>query len=904
MADLRRAGGGIVDVIIDAGDGDGLCGVPVGRGEDQYATDGRCRAGGAGGRDGDVAARLGVEDDSVLGCTAVFSGIAAGGRQGDAGDVVVVRGEGVGINSDAAVAGGGVADLRRAVAGIDDDVIDTGDGDGLWGVPVGCGEGQYATDGRCRAVVAGGRDGDVAAGFGVENDGVAFGAAVFTGIAACGGQGDAGGVIVGGGDCHAAGDAAVAAAAGGMGDVEGLCGTVGIVNAGDGDGLCRVPVGHGEGQCATDGGRIGVFAGRGDGDVAARLGVEDDAVVHGAGLTDVDAAGGEAQAVGIVVGGGHAHVAGDSAVAAAAGGMGDVEGLCGTVGIVNAGDGDGLCRVPVGHGEGQCATDGGRIGVFAGGGDGDVAARLGVEDDAVVHGAGLTDVDAAGGEAQAVGIVVGGGHAHVAGDSAVAAAAGGMGDVEGLCGTVGIVNAGDGDGLCRVPVGHGEGQCATDGGRIGVAAGGGDDDVAARLGVEDDAVVHGAGLTDVDAAGGEAQAVGIVVGGGHAHVAGDSAVAAAAGGMGDVEGLCGTVGIVNAGDGDGLCRVPVGHGEGQCATDGGRIGVFAGGGDGDVAARLGVEDDAVVHGAGLTDVDAAGGEAQAVGIVVGGGHAHVAGDSAVAAAAGGMGDVEGLCGTVGIVNAGDGDGLCRVPVGHGEGQCATDGGRIGVAAGGGDDDVAARLGVEDDAVVHGAGLTDVDAAGGEAQAVGIVVGGGHAHVAGDSVVAAAAGGMGDVEGLCGTVGIVNAGDGDGLCRVPVGHGEGQCATDGGRIGVFAGRGDGDVGGWGDSVGLVADLSHGERGGRKAQARDVVVVGGEDKVVHSDAAVAAGGVADGRGAVGAVFDSIVNAGDGDGLCRVPVGRGEGQCSTDGGCRVVVAGGVMVTSPLGSVSRTTV
>ena len=328
MADGRGAVGGIDDGVVNAGDGDGPWGVPVAVGEDQCSTDGGRRVVATAGRDGDVAGRLGVEDDGVGRRTAVFSGIAAGRQQGDTSGVVVGGGKGVVVHSDAAVvaAAGGMADGRGAVAV--DVVVNAGDGDALCRVPVGHGEGQCATDGGCRVVVTAGGDGDVAAGFGVEDDGVGLRAAVFTGIAAGGRQGDTGSVVVVGGHAHSAGDAAVAAAYGSVHDVEALVYTVVIVNAGDGDGLCRAKVAVGEAQRGrTDGGRIGVVAGRGDGDRGARLGIEDDGVGLAAGFSHADRVGGEGQAGGVIVGGGHAHVAGDAVVAAAAGGMGDVEGL-------------------------------------------------------------------------------------------------------------------------------------------------------------------------------------------------------------------------------------------------------------------------------------------------------------------------------------------------------------------------------------------------------------------------------------------------------------------------------------------------------------------------------------------------------------------------------------------------
>ena len=213
MADGRGAVGAVLDGIVNAGDGDGLCRAKVAGGEGQCSTDVRRRVVATGGGDGDAAGGLRVEDDGVGRRTAVFTGIAAGGRQGDGGGVIVGGGEHVGLDSDAAVvavaAGGGVADGRGAVAGIVDVIVNAGDGDGLCGVPVRHGEGQCATDGGCIGVATGGGHGDVAARLRVEDDVVDRRIAVFSGTAAGGRQGDGGGVVVGGGHAHAAGDGAV-----------------------------------------------------------------------------------------------------------------------------------------------------------------------------------------------------------------------------------------------------------------------------------------------------------------------------------------------------------------------------------------------------------------------------------------------------------------------------------------------------------------------------------------------------------------------------------------------------------------------------------------------------------------------------------------------------------------------
>ena len=348
----------------------------------------------------------------------------------------------------------------------------------------------------------------------------------------------------------------------------------------------------------------------------------------------------------VVVVGGHRHsIDRQTAVVAvaAAGAVADSDRLIKGVGIVFATDGHGLCRVPVSRGKDQCVTDGHDTRVAGGGGDGDASGRLAVEDDGVGRGTGLGHGKHRRCHRHAGGVVVVGGHCHCGVDAVVAAAYGSVHDVEGLVCRIAVVNTGDGDGLYGVPVAGGEGQHGRADGRCtGVAAGGEKDHLSARLGVEHDGVGLAAGFTHADRVGGEAQTRGVIVGGGHCHAAGDAAVAAAAGGMGDVEGLVCTIVIVDTGDGDGLCRAKVAGGEGQCATDGRRIGIAAGRGDGDVVGWGGVEHHGVGLAAGLSHADRVGGEAQTRGVIVGGGHAHGAGDSVVAAASGCVADVEGL----------------------------------------------------------------------------------------------------------------------------------------------------------------------------------------------------------------------------------------------------------------------
>ena len=287
-----------------------------------------------------------------------------------------------------------MADGRGAVGGVFDEVVNAGDGDGLWRVPVAVGKGQCVTDGGRHVVATGGGDDEVADGLGVEDDGVGGGASGFSDSeAGRSRQDDAGDVVVDGGDAHVAGDAAVAAAAGGMDDVEGIVNGVVIVDAGDGDGLWHVPVGHGEGQRGrTDGGRR-AEAGRGDGDVGARLGVESHGVGRGACFGHGDGVGREAQAVDLVVGRSEGKIIRQACIAGVAAGGdsrdgGDAIRVVLDV-VIDSGDGDDLRGEPGAGGEGQrvlvvCCADGCCTELVAGRGDGHCAGWRGVE----LHGIG------------------------------------------------------------------------------------------------------------------------------------------------------------------------------------------------------------------------------------------------------------------------------------------------------------------------------------------------------------------------------------------------------------------------------------------------------------------------------------------------------------------------------------
>ena len=190
----------VVDVVVLASDGDGLGGVPVGGGEGQVGGGSPgpsvCRAvylgtGCAGGPDGDVISWFGGELDGVgIGIGAVFSYGDGALREGYPGGVVVGYGGGHAVDAEVGRVAVGtrigncVADGDAAVGGVVDVVVLASDGDGLGGVPVGGGEGQVGGGSPgpsvCRAVYlgtgcAGGPDGDVIAGFGVEFDGVGIG---------------------------------------------------------------------------------------------------------------------------------------------------------------------------------------------------------------------------------------------------------------------------------------------------------------------------------------------------------------------------------------------------------------------------------------------------------------------------------------------------------------------------------------------------------------------------------------------------------------------------------------------------------------------------------------------------------------------------------------------------------
>ena len=196
-----------------------------------------------------------------------------------------------------------------------------------------------------------------------------------------------------------------------------------------------------------------------------------------------------------------------------------------------------------------------------------------------------------------------------------------------------------------------------------------------------------------------------------------------------------------------------------------------------------------------------------------------------------MTDNERFIHDVGIANATDGQSLCRIPVAGGEEQPAADSRGSGVAAFRHDDDAAARPGGELHGVGRGAALGHAGRHSGEAQTGTVIVLNGDGQRAADIVVAATAGGMADGDALIILVAIVDAADGDALCRVPVAGGKRQRGrADGGGCGIAAGGGDGDAGGRfaveDNGVGLAAGLSHGERGGREAQAGGVVVEDGD------------------------------------------------------------------------------
>ena len=173
---------GIVHIVIDAGDRNRLWRLPVGRGKGQRA--GNCR--GALIRtlrgDGDRTAGLTVEADAVGGGAAGFGDLHRGVRESHA-DAVIIgdRHSHIGRHNPViAAAGNPVAEGGGAcIIGIVQVVIDTGDRNRLWRLPVGRGKGQRA--GNCRgALIRTLRgDGDRTAGLTVEADAVGGGATGF-----------------------------------------------------------------------------------------------------------------------------------------------------------------------------------------------------------------------------------------------------------------------------------------------------------------------------------------------------------------------------------------------------------------------------------------------------------------------------------------------------------------------------------------------------------------------------------------------------------------------------------------------------------------------------------------------------------------------------------------------------
>ena len=243
-----------------------------------------------------------------------------------------------------------------------------------------------------------------------------------------------------------------------------------IVNAGDGDSLYRVPVAVGEGQCATDAGRIGIAAGRGDGDVVGWGGVEHHGVGGGVAFVNREGGAGEGDARRSVDG--DAEGVGHRSAVAVIGNHADVGTADGLAGNGNYLVSHADCRhsgVVGHHAVGECVV---------------VAVREGGTN---VDRAGATHAERLVGNFSVHSrCVVGGGgsrgHLHAADQIVVVVVVGGCG-----VGDVGATssNAADGHGLCQLPVAGGKRQRGrADGGGSGVAAFECHRYISARLGIK------------------------------------------------------------------------------------------------------------------------------------------------------------------------------------------------------------------------------------------------------------------------------------------------------------------------------------------------------------------------------------------------------------------------------------
>ena len=642
------------------GDGDRLITVPVATRVGQAGGGRSTLVGGAAAhRYRDVGGRLARQFDGERGGAPRLGCLARHRAGDDTRFVVVGGGDGNGDVAQAVVvvvAGAGrVEDDAVGLRAIVEAVVLTGDGDRLVAVPVaGAAARERHAGGTHRAlagVLAADRHRYVGTRLGVEFDGEGGGAAGLCSLSSDRAGGDAGLVVVGGGDAHfnvAQGVVGGVATGRVEDDVVGHRAVVGeVIDAGDGHRLGVVPVRGRKRQAGrADRALAGVLAAHRYGDVGGRFGRQFDGERGGAarlGGLPRNRTGGEGRR--IVVGGAHAHGdVGQTPVIAVAGAVGiqdNVVGLRAIVDVVvNAGDGDGLVGVPVAGGERQAGGVGSTLaGVPAAHRNRYAGGRLGVELDGERGGTPRFRCLATHRTGRQAGtVVVGGGDADVDVVQVVvdavavhARTARIQDDVVGYRAVVaGVVDAGDGDGLIIIPVARRERQA---GGACRALVGGvtahRHGDVGGRFarqfdgeGVGAAGLVHLCGTATVD----DRQPRRIaVVGGIHAHGDVGQGVVIAVAGAGRVQNdVIAHRSIVDVvvltGDGDGLGTVPIRGGERQAG--GGRptlAGVVAADRNRDVGGRLGVELDGEARGAarlGRLSRHRAGGDAGRV--VVGG----------------------------------------------------------------------------------------------------------------------------------------------------------------------------------------------------------------------------------------------------------------------------------------------
>ena len=365
----------VIDVVVDAGDGDSLGHIPVRRGEAQETRTRRTFRGVAGvDREKHVRGRLTGEDHRERGGRTGFGRRQTGDRRhGDTSDVVVRSGAEHVVRIHAVVvrvgAGRQVEHDRVRCVTVDHEVIDARDRDGLRHVPVRRREGQRSDVDRGLGVrIAVEQDGDIRDRLRVEDDSERLTAARFRGReAARRGDRDTSDIVVGvgGSDVRGVDPGEVQVGAGDRFEHDGVCHVSvhdEVVRARDRDRLRDVPVGGREGDAGRRGRALGgIAAGQSKGHVGRRHAGQDD--IEGRRTTrfvrDQASRRRRGDVRNIVVGICGAHVDGVERVVAqvgAGGGVRDDRERLVPVDhhIVDARDRDDLIDVPVRGREGQC----------------------------------------------------------------------------------------------------------------------------------------------------------------------------------------------------------------------------------------------------------------------------------------------------------------------------------------------------------------------------------------------------------------------------------------------------------------------------------------------------------------------------------------------------------------------